>query len=113
MANSPRKMHNPDFSYSQIKFPDRDIFGPDSFGLSEINWVHPFVGPFIQFDKKSLLQQKNPFANKPIILSKVFAFFCFSRKYFFSRKINVLFKVIYLLKPDKNILVFVTQMVYQ
>ena len=64
MANSPRKMHNPDFSYSQIKFPDRDIFGPDSFGLSEINWVHPFVGPFIQFDKKKFIAAKKSFCRQ-------------------------------------------------
>ena len=59
MAHSACKMHNPKFSYSQIKFPDGDIFGPDSFSLSEINWVHPFVGHFIQFHEKLKEEEKN------------------------------------------------------
>ena len=94
MAHSACKMHNPKFSYSQIKFPDGDIFGPDSFSLSEINWVHPFVGHFIQFHEKLKEEEKTlSFANKPIILSKVFAFCCWRSKYFFSQEGNVLFQV--------------------
>lgn len=44
-----RKMHDPEFSSSQIKFPDIDIFGPNSFSLSENNWIHPSLGRFTQF----------------------------------------------------------------
>jgi len=82
-------MHNPKFSYSQIKFPDRDIFGPDSFSLSEINWVHPFVGHFIQFREKLycrrrkniiFCQQTNNFVKSICFLLLKEQIFLFSRR---------------------------------
>jgi hypothetical protein len=50
----PHKMHDPEFSPSQIKFPDTDIFGPNSLSLSENNWIHPSLGRFTQFLIKAM-----------------------------------------------------------
>jgi hypothetical protein len=47
-------MHDPEFSPSQIKFPDTDIFGPNSLSLSENNWIHPSLGRFTQFLIKAM-----------------------------------------------------------
>ena len=94
MANSPCKMHNPKFSYSQIKFPETEIFLARIHLVCQklIGFIH-LLDSLSNLIKSILQQQKKSFANKPIILSKVFAFCCWRSKYFFSQEGNVLFQV--------------------
>ena len=87
MANSPCKMQNPKFSYSQIKFPETEIF------LARIHLVCQKLIEIIHFldtkkKKNSFRQQTNNFVKSICFLRP------WRRKYFFSREEeNVLFKV--------------------
>jgi len=86
----------PSFLILKLNSRPRDIFGPDSFSLSEINWSHPFVGQKRVFfaEKNSFRQQTNNFVKSICFLRP------WRRKYFFSREEeNVLFKVS--LRPAK------------
>ena len=49
----------PSFLILKLNSRPRDIFGPDSFSLSEINWNHPFVGQKRFFCRKKFFSPTN------------------------------------------------------